>query len=234
MKKLILFTLPLIMLAACVGSNKEKREKMQAAYKSTITDSIKSTEREIDSCQNRVARLNTEISRLINNFAVVDNPREVEGYYILKGWQKRYPLTSTGMEARITLSEQLELIAANTSTTFDAVTVKAGEDAATTATVPHDQALNYRSGGLTTVMFSGSEADVVAQLIADNALNPITLIYLEGGHPKASVKLNDGEKKMIAETYIFYARRQHLSKLERQIPMLHQKINILRRHQNNE
>lgn len=230
MNKSLIFALPILLIASCAQGNKEKREKMQSDYRSTITDSIKSVEREIDSCNNRVARLNTDLGRRINNFTVVDNPREVEGYYILKGWENRYPLTSTGLVARITLSEQLELIAAKTSSPFDAITVKSGDHSATSATVPHDQALNYRSGNLTTVMFNGAQADAVAKLIADNELNPVTVIYLQGGKPTGSIQLSDGQKKMVAATYLFYSKRSHLTKLERELPMLHQKINILRKH----
>lgn len=224
----ILFSI-LMLLASCAGST-GKGDKLKHDYRKVLEDSVKVVEREIDSCQTQMAKLNTAIGQEISNFTEVKKPREVEGYYILKGWSARYPLTSTGIIARISLSEQLELIAMNSNQSFDAIAVRSGEYSAQSAVVPHDQALNYRNGSASTVMFSGKEADGVAETIANNELNPVTLLFLQNGKPKGSIKLSTDTKKMISATWLLYSHRRKLQLCERMLPMLTRKMQILQQH----
>lgn len=230
MKNISLFALMLLLLAACNNNKKKNSQEAKNTYATVLKDSVKIAQVEIDSCDARIARLNTKINHMLDNFTVVTNPREVEGYYILRGWEKRYPLSVTGVVARLSLSEQLELIATNTRTSFDAIAVQSGAQSVQTAVVPHDQALNYRLPGLTKVMFSGPEANKVAEFIADNELNNVKIVFLENGKAKGSIQIPSDQKKEITSTWLLYAARTELKGLELKVPMLHKKIAILQAH----
>lgn len=229
MKKLFWVVLSAIILMGCTGNKTEKINNKEN-YKAALADSVKAAERKIDSISNCLADLNEFVDSHINEFASVDNPREVEGYYILRNWVGKYPLSTNGLVARLTKSEQLELIATSRGVTFDLIEVVSGENSVKSAVVAHDQALNYRMEGLTTVMFSGEEAYSVANFIADNELNNIKLLYLENGKPRGSWQIPTDYKKMISSTFMLSASMRDLHKLELLRTKLHQKIDIMRKH----
>ena len=229
MKKITIAILPALLLASCAGGNADK-DKAKNDYRQALADSITAAQRNVDSCENRLKVMTDNVNQWMRDFTVVNNSREVEGYYIFNGWQNRYPLQSTGMVARISNGERLELIAALKGSTFNAVMVERGEKSATTAVVPHDQALNYRREGLNTVMFAGAEADSVAQMIADNELNVVKIIFLENGKPKGSWQIPEDYKKMISATWMLYSSRQQQMRLEAEMKKEFKKIEILRTH----
>lgn len=229
MKKITIAILPALLLASCAGGNADK-DKAKNDYRQALADSVTAAQRNVDSCENRLKVITDNVNQWMRDFTVVDNSREVEGYYIFNGWQNRYPLQSTGMVARISNGERLELIAALKGATFNAVMVESGEKSATTAVVPHDQALNYRREGLNTVMFAGAEADSVAQIIADNELNVVKVIFLENGKPKGSWQIPEDYKKMIPATWMLYSSRQQQMRLEAEMKKEFKKIEILRTH----
>lgn len=229
MKKIGLFLIPIAFLASCAGKS-NKGEAMQNDYVNALQDSIAATQHAIDSCENQLSIETDQVNEWLRDFTVVSNPREVESYYIFQGWQNRYPLQSTGVVARISNGETLELIAALKNGTFDSITTEAGEATASTAVVPNDQALNYRRDGLTTVMFSGAEADAVAKLIADNGLNKVTIVFKENGKVKSSWQMPDDYKKMITATSLLYTARRSQMSLENGIRLYTAKLNILRNH----
>lgn len=203
---------------------------MQNDYVSALQDSIAATQHAIDSCENQLKIETDQVNEWLRDFTTVSNPREVESYYIFQGWQNRYPLQGTGVIARISNGETLELIAALKYGTFDSITAEAAGSTASTAVVPNDQALNYRRDGLTTVMFSGPEADEVAKLIADNELNKITIIFKENGKVKSSWQMPDDYKKMISATSLLYSARRSQMSLENGLRLYTAKLNILRNH----
>lgn len=229
MKRITIAILPALLLASCAGGNADK-DKAKNDYRQALSDSITAAQRNVDSCENRLKVMTDNVNQWMRDFTVVNNSREVEGYYIFNGWQNRYPLQSTGMVARISNGERLELIAALKGSTFNAVMVESGEKSATTAVVPHDQALNYRREGLNTVMFAGAEADSVAQMIADNELNVVKVIFLENGKPKGSWQIPEDYKKMISATWMLYSSRQQQMRLEAEMKKEFKKIEILRTH----
>lgn len=229
MKKITIAILPALLLASCAGGNADK-DKAKNDYRQALADSVTAAQRNVDSCENRLKVMTDNVNQWMRDFTVVNNSREVEGYYIFNGWQNRYPLQSTGMVARISNGERLELIAALKGATFNAVMVESGEKSATTAVVPHDQALNYRREGLNTVMFAGAEADSVAQIIADNELNVVKVIFLENGKPKGSWQIPEDYKKMISATWMLYSSRQQQMRLEAEMKKEFKKIEILRTH----
>lgn len=231
MNKIIFASFILLFLTAC-NHKKPDKENAKMEYKTALTDSVKAAERKIDSISNGIADLNEFIDSRITGFAYIDNPREVEGYYILRNWSEKYPLNTTGIIARITKSEQLELVATLKGLTFDQIEVVSGETSIKSSVVPHDQALNYRIGGLNTVMFSGHNANEIGEYIANNELNPVKIIFLEKGKVKTSWQITSDFKKMISNTWMLASSMQDLHSLELLKSKLHQKIDILRKHIN--
>lgn len=229
MKKICAFLLPLALFCSCTGGNKN-RENLQNDYVKALQDSIEATQHAIDSCENQLSIETDQVNEWLRDFTVVSNPREVESYYIFQGWQNRYPLQSTGLVARISNGEKFELIGALKGSTFNSLTIEAGQNSSSTAVVPHDQALNYRREGLNTVMFSGEEADAVAQLIADNELNNITVRFMENGKVRGSWQMPDDCKKMISSTWLLYSARLKQMNLEGSMRLYTAKLNILRKH----
>ena len=111
----------------------------------------------------------------------------------------------------------------------NSITVTAPSVSATSEIVPADQALNYMAGNLNVVMFTGTAADSIGHLIADNQLNDITVTFVNNG-PVASWKMPLDYSKMIMATYELYASQRDMNAMERRIPMLSRKIDLLRRH----
>lgn len=230
MKKLILISLLIPFVVASCGGNKEKKEDKEQSYKVALQDSINACQAKIDSCSARIEELSATLDSNLSEFAYVENAREVEGYYILKNWQSRYPLQSTGIIARMNKGEQLELCAVLKGGTFDRIEVSNGESSVSSAVVPHDQALNYRRDGITTVMFSGNECDEVGNFIAANELNNLKLVFLEAGKVKSSWTIPADYKKMLSTTAVTAASAKELHSLELQSTMLHKKMDIIRKH----
>lgn len=229
---IIILALVLPMLASCGSAGKTEADKDKAAneYKEALKDSVKSLGVEIDSCKSALGEINNNVGVWLRDFTVVENPREVEGYYIMNGWQSRYPLSSTGLVARLTKGEELEVIAALQSGRFNRIEVSSGDVTVTSSEVAHDQALNYSDGKLNTVMFSGQNAADMAKLIADNELNGVKLVFLEGGKVSGSWTLPTANKKMISATWMLYSSLKEQKRLENRELLLQKKLDILRRH----
>lgn len=234
MKKVTIMALTAGMIIAGGCAKKNDSGKIAAErHQQILQDSIKAITTEIDSCDMVAGTLSDQVNNLLRDFTAVNNNREVEGYTIFNGWKKRYPLKATGVVARINAGEQLELVAALSGGVFDQISVTADEQTANTAVVPNDQALNYRREGLTTVMFTGKEADDVAKLIADNELNPIKVNFLNGGKVTGSWQMPGDYAKMIAMTSMLYSAHKEQNALERRSVMLSEKVKILRTHLSN-
>lgn len=229
------FLLPIMTLAllagtvaGCGGSdNKKKAAEAKEQWNLSLEDSIRNIQTEIDSSQNNLDILHDNVGVWLRDFTHIDNSREVEGYTIFNGWQKRYPLTSTGIVARISESEGLEIIAALKGGNFTSIKVVGPETSVTSDVVPHDQALNYRANGLNTVLFTGPKADSIARLIADNELNNLTLFFLSSGE-EGKWAIPEANKRMISATWQLYSTQKEAERLERRIPLLNEKIRILR------
>lgn len=219
-----------VMLTAC-GSDNKRAEAAAAAreeWHAALRDSIAriTTLREKDSLE--IVSLRTRIDELLPEFTPVENPREVEPYYILSAFRGSYPLRSTGIAARVTASQRFELIAALNGQGFDAIRVVAPDGtSATSATVAHDQALNYTSGSLTTVAFTSGPSDNIGRLVEARADAPLTLDFLRGGKCVASHKLSDAQKRWISTTWRLAGCRQSLDSLENASIVNSRKLGIL-------
>ncbi len=74
----------LIATGACSRKN-EAKERIQAErekWEASLPDSLKAVERQTDSIKAELQVLNNRFDAMIHSFNYVDNPREVEGYYI--------------------------------------------------------------------------------------------------------------------------------------------------------
>ncbi len=220
----------LVIAGACKRKN-EAKERVQAErekWEASLPDSLKAVERQSDSIKAELQALNNSFDAMVHGFDYVDNPREVEGYYIAGAWKSQYPLKSTGLVARLTKSEKLELIAALAGGAhFDRLRVEANDQSAETSVVPHDQALNYRMTGLNTVCFSDSAANSCAKLIADNNGSNIKIVYLEGDRQTATLSYPQQAQSVMLQTWNLYEVTSRISRDERMIPMLAKKGAII-------
>lgn len=230
MKRIIYILLAAAALSALSCGRRdaaERSERMRGEWKETLNDSISSMERKVKLTQDSITMLYKEISDLLQGFTYIDNPRYVEGYTIRNGWQNRYPLTSTGMLARMTKGEGFELIAALSPGTFTYITATRGGRSASTKEVSHDQGLNYRSGSLTTVAFTDGDGDEVGRLIAEET-GPVTITF-HGGAKSSSVTLRDDAADMIAQTWRLVENHRNVKRMERALPLYAHKIDACRR-----
>lgn len=217
----------LAMFGGCVSKNNNDAARQD--YDRSLSDSIAAIQQEIDSCDSRIGSLRDRVGEWLGDFSTVSNPREAGSYIILSSFRSRYPLSSTGLVARLNDSGQFELIAALSGSAFNQISVQGPSVSATSAVVPQDQALNYHTSTLTTVSFTGAAADSIGQLVSDNQLNPLTVVYMQSG-PVKGWRIPEANAKMIAYTYQLYSSQKELNRLERRVPMLHEKINLLRLH----
>lgn len=221
-----------IMIAggACSRKN-EAKERVQAereAWEASLPDSLKATQAQMDSVRAEIEVLNNRFDAMVHTFAYVENPREVEGYYIAGAWKANYPLKTTGLIARLSKSEKLELIAAlSGGSHFDRIAVETDGASAETSVVPYDQALNYRMSGLNIVCFSDSAANSCAKLIAENNGKAIKIVFKEGGKTTGTLSYSAVNQNLMQATWDLYDNRSTVTRDERMLPMLARKADIL-------
>lgn len=201
-----------------------EREKWIAGFADSVTF-YQDKSKEIES---RLETLNADINGMLENFELIKNPREVSGYYLLKGWSKKIPFTSTAIYARINENEKLELIATLAGSTFNRLGVGIGSPEFYSETVPHDQAFNFRHERFNTVYFTGGKADTIAEYIADHHPDRITLQFFEGKKKKDFIIPND-EKDMIFQTWDLYSTKVEALKLQKELWINSRKIETFRR-----
>lgn len=194
----------------------------------SLNDSIAKYEKEKADVETLLQEARDKVGGIVGYFDYVNDPRQVEGYYIFTGWKDRYPMQKTALVARVTEDERFELIATLTGGQFNEIGVTAAGETVASEVVPHDQALNYRSGNLNTVCFYGTKADSVGQFISTHSTDEITVVYLNG-NKTGSLRLPSDEKQMVARTWELYAAQKNLHSLEKELPRLSGKIAACRR-----
>lgn len=195
----------------------------------SLGDSIKNTETEITAVQTRIDSLHSAVGNMLQGFRHISNPREVEGYTLANSLAGQLPLTSTGLAARITEGEGFELLSALSGNTYCRLRAVTPEGSASTAVVPHDQALNYRHSGYNTVAFSGTAADSVGRLIALAPEGKVKIEFIQpSGRVASTVTLPAARQKAIAETWRLYNAQSTAERLEMQVKLLNRKISLFR------
>lgn len=231
MKRTLHAILILLLAAGGTGCKKytgEKAAEQRQQWLSSLRDSISTISKRRQADSIRLDNLRRRLSQEIRNFSEVSNEREVEPYYILRRFRKQYPLVSTGIAARMTKNEQVELVAALADARFDAIRVTSGDESAQTQVVPADQALNYTAAGLTTVAFSGPQADSVCMLVSRHIADPITLEYLQNGKLSNRVNLTSPQKDWIGGTWSVCGAHREARLLENTMLIDSRKLEILK------
>lgn len=233
MKKILPFVLISLFLlseSACKRLRQPEAVAQRQEFIESLNDSISAYRAAADSAEASLTAIQNSISGMVGDFDHVSNPREVEGYYIYKGWKNRYPLKQTGIVARITEDEGFELIAVLSGAWFSRVEASAASRSASTAAVPHDQALNYRAGNLNTVCFSDSAAFPVAELIAEAKDGNVAISFFNEGSRTGSISsLPADQKDMIAATWRLFASQRKAHELEKKISLYSRRIDLCRR-----
>ena len=190
----------LLLLSACGSKKESETRNSHKAWIESFQDSISNYKKLISENDEKLSECNLKINELLENFEYISNPKMVEGYYIVKGWNSKLPFTSTAVYARINEGESLEVIATLAGGVFDKITVSDSNSEASSGVVPNDQALNYRHSGYTTVCFSGEGAENIAKFIAENKHRELKLSFLEYSTKKQYV-IPESQKEMIATTW---------------------------------
>lgn len=217
-----------VMLALVLASCVKRQEKSRNADKydnwiESLNDSVKALQDEQKRVEDSLTMLYDDVDRMNSDFTYVDNPRQVEGYTMLKAARGSYPLTRTGLAARYTKREEFEIVAASGSP-FTSITVSDGSTSVATAPVARDQGLNYTTAGLTTVLFADSTAYEVGRFIAA-ASRPLTVSY--GGR---SARLSAADAQWVAATWRLAEARRQIKQMEQRLPLLSKKIEMCRMH----
>lgn len=213
---------------SCSRLKKPEAAVEREAWLESLNDSIADYQKQKENLTDQLAMIRQKVADMTGDFDYVSNPREVEGYYIYKGWKNRYPLESTGLLARISKSEELELIATLSGGHFNSIAAITDGETVESGIVPHDQALNYRTSTLNKVCFSGSKADSVAMIIAGHVDSSVTIAYLEGKRT-GTMKMPSDQKEMVAKTWNLYHQMRIAHDIEKELPRLSGKIAACRR-----
>ncbi len=226
-KKAIIYVLAVSAVLSTGCTRRQERSRNADKYDQwleSLTDSVAALQETQKLTEDSLTALYTGVDEMLRKFSYVDNPREVEGYTILSSRRGSYPLTRTGISARIAKSEDFEIIAVLSGGSFTHITLSDGTSTAGSATVPHDQGLNYRSGNLNTVLFSGPEADSIGMFVAKDPSRSITVAY-----GNRSERLQPSDAQMIAETWTLAKMRKDIRRMELSIPVISKKIDACRR-----
>lgn len=198
-----------------------QRENWYASFE----DSVKFYQQQSEIIEGELSESNNKIGNMIQNFELVRKPREVSGYYILKGWGSKVPMESTGIYARINENESLELIATLSGGTFNQISI----GNVSSDVVRHDQALNYRHATYNTVFFTGGKADTIAKYIADHENENLMLNFMENGVKKGSFAIPVSEKDMIARSWNLLSSQMETRRLQKELALSSRKIDTFRR-----
>lgn len=223
--------IPLALAAVILPGCKVKTPeavKERDAWIASLDDSIAIYEKQREEVEAGLSAARERVGTMVSHFDYVNNPRQVEGFYIFSGWKNRYPMKQTALVARVTEDIRFELIATLTGAHFNEIGVSCDGITVASEVVPHDQAFNYRAGNLNTVSFTGAKADSIGAFIAQHCNGAITVSYLDGKRT-GSLTLPSDEKQMIARTWELYAAQRDMHTLEKELPRLSGKIAACRR-----
>lgn len=220
-----------IAVMGVVGCAKVKRPQAadeHDAWQESLNDSIAKYQNIVDSINILLPQIHSEIETSLSDFQYVNNPKMVEGYYIVSSWASKYPLTSTGLLARITESETIEISACLSKGRFTHISLSSGGDQYTSPPVSHDQAFNYATSSFDRVCFSGGVADSIADFITSHENQKINVTFIENS-ATGNFSLPEGEKQMVASTWNLYTKQRMVKELQKNISLYSAKIDACRK-----
>lgn len=224
---IIFFALTIISGVSCKKIKTPEAVAEREEWIRSFADSIKECEQTIEIAETQLEEIHKNIQSMMEGFEFVSNPRAVEGFYILKDWRVKIPLTKSGIYARLTEQNVLELIVTLAGGEFDQIAVLSDGEELKSSIVKHDQALNYRYNNLNIVCFSGGACDSIAELIYGYKGSKIKLEFLNGKTPK-QIDIPGDEKEMIAKTWELYDAQKEVRSLEKDIWVSSKKIDTYR------
>jgi len=107
-KKAIIYVLAVSAVLSTGCTRRQERSRNADKYDQwleSLTDSVAALQETQKLTEDSLTALYTGVDEMLRKFSYVDNPREVEGYTILSSRRGSYPLTRTGISARIAKSE---------------------------------------------------------------------------------------------------------------------------------
>lgn len=225
---ILLLILSVVLSFGCSRLKKPEALTEREAWIESFKDSIEYYNNKITSIESNLSEANNRMGTLLDKFEYVSNPRQVTGYYILKGWNSKIPFQTTAIYARLSDDEKIELIATLSGGVFNRISVTNGSEEVSSGVVPHDQALNYRHTGYNTVCFSGTASDSVAEFISKNHNSKLSLIFQNGTNNHTFV-IPENEKSMISETWELHAAQLQQRELQKDLWITSRKIDACRR-----
>lgn len=225
----LIFAGLLIASGGCKKYDDRPARQAREEWIGSLDDSIANIQKARSADSVMIETLRTTIDSEIKNFSQVNNPKEVEPYYILSKFRGAYPLKSTGVAARISKSLQFEIIAALSGKRFDAIRFTDASNSGVTSTVvAPDQGLNYLgSDGLAVAAFTGSANDTLGQFVDRNFNGKLRMDFISRGATIASIPLSDAQKQWIATTWKVASDRHRLDSLENMQILNSRKLEIL-------
>lgn len=226
--KILCLAIVSMSLLACKKLKTSDAEIERTNWIAGFNDSIKYYSDQNKELQEKLEKLNNEISEKLAHFQYIKNPKEVSGYYLMEGWQEKLPMKTTGIYARINENEKLELIATLSGATFNQLAAGVSSPQFYSDVVPHDQAFNFRHEKFNTVYFSSGKADTIAEFISENKSEKLNLYFLQGKTVK-DFRIPEKESQMIAGTWNIYKMRQEARNLQKELWINSRKIDTFRR-----
>ncbi|MCH5228369.1 MAG: hypothetical protein J1F12_00035 [Muribaculaceae bacterium] len=218
----------MIFAGSCKRLKKTDAEIEREHWISGFSDSVEYYQHRSREVETRLTEINGRLNQSLQDFEFIKNPREVSGYYLLKGWKSKIPFTTTAIYARVNENHNLELIATLAGATFNKIGVGNGASEFYSETVPHDQAFNFRHERFNTVYFEGGKADTIAEYISLNKAGKVTLEFLETKRKKLFMIPQD-EKDMISQTWDLYSLQTAARDLQKELWINSRKIETFRR-----
>ena len=139
MKKIGYLILSFGLLCSCSGKEKQSEVAQQrAAWIKSFKDSTTAIRSEMEQINTDICKYQNDISVLLSDFEVIDNPKYVEKYSVYKGWKDYDTGAKTGILLRLCENSTLELIATLQGGYFDKISVTVENESLSSEIVPYD------------------------------------------------------------------------------------------------
>ena len=228
MKKYSILLIAILIITGCSKLKTPPAISERNQWIESFKDSIDFYSKQAERINKDLLECNDRMARLLDNFEHISNPREVTGYYILKGWKSKLPFTHTAIYARVNENENIELIATLAGGTFTSISVTNGEEEISSQSVPYDQAMNYRHANYNTVCFIGNKSDSVAEFINRHQDSRLSLLF-KGGGKNNNFVIPEDEKRMISQTWELREMQIRQQQLQKELWINSRKIDTYRR-----